>query len=242
MQAKLSSSLRGWIAIGVAVSGLSWMPQARASLINVDFNTDSSVTYSGAAIVGSAGDKWNGIDGGNLGTPANSSNVALLDAAGAATGVTLSMAGTSGAYDSAGFGCLIGSSPFAALMCDYVYRSAAAAATVTLVGLTPGAAFDLILYASADVAGRITDFALDGVTKSVTAAPAASFVSGTNYVQFSGAVGANGVLSFTFAGPAEGNLDGLQLTQTPNGAVPEPATLALVGLGLAAAGWRRKSC
>lgn len=232
---------RGLMVAGAAAIGLASPPLAHAGLVNVDFNSGtSSTTYSGAAVTGSAGDIWNGVNGGALGTPTNLGNVPLVDSSGANSGVSLSFGGTAGAYDATSAVCLMAATSFAPLLCDYIYRYSGAAATVTLAGLTPGAAYDLILYSMANDAGRVTDFALDGVTRSVTAATVSGLVSGTNYTEFTGTVSGTGLLSFTFTGPSEGNLDGLQLTQTVNGTLPEPATLALLSLGLAAAGYQRR--
>lgn len=221
--------------------------QVHASLVNVDFNAGQEVTYLGAAVVGSAGDTWNGIDGGTLGSPTTVSSVSLVDSAGTSTSLTLSVTGTQGAYDSTSAGCLMSSSSFASLMCDYIYRGQGATATVTLAGLTPGAAFDLILYSMANSPGRVTNFTLDGVTQVVTAADGSSFVLGVNYTEFTGIVDASGQLSLTFTGPdsedfSEGNLDGFQLTQNLSRSVPEPGTFALAGLALVgiAASRRRK--
>jgi hypothetical protein len=242
MPSKHPFSLRGLMVAGAAAIGLAGAPPAQAGLVNVDFNTgDPSATYSGAAVTGAAGDVWNGINGGTLGSPLDGSNLPLVDATGANSGVALSFSGTSGAYDSTGNGCLMSATSFAPLMCDYIYRFTGEVATLTLSGLTPGAAYDLILYAMANEEGRVTDYTVDGVTKSVTAGAASGLVLSTNYTEFTGTVAANGVLSFTFGGPSEGNLDGLQLTQTvTTHPLPEPATLALLGLGLAAAGYQRR--
>jgi hypothetical protein len=239
---------RGLAAVALALAALVTSAGAQAGLVNIDFNEGTAgPTYSGAAVVGSAGDVWNGISAGTLGTGTSGNNLSLIDAGGANSGVTLSFTQTSGAFNT-GSGCLMSAASTAALMCDYLYvASTAPAVKVTFAGLTPGSLFDLILYSMANDPGRVTDFTLDSTTQSVTAAAGNNLVQGTNYARFSGTVGAGGELAFTTAagqrqdiGLAEGNLDGIQLTQTP-AQVPEPASAALVLVALAAAvGVRRR--
>jgi hypothetical protein len=174
MQNKRLLSLQRWMAIGIAVAVLACVQRARPSLVNVDFNTSGSATYIGAAVVASAGDTRSGINGGDSGSPARIGNVALLDSTGDSTGVTLSVAGASGAYDTGSGGCQMVGSPSAALMGDYmmgdsIYRPRLDVA-VMLAGLTPGAVLDQILHSMADRDGRITRFTLGGVTQAVAAA------------------------------------------------------------------------
>ena len=244
----LSIPARGIAAVALALVALVTSAGAQAALVNVDFNEGTAgPTYSGAAVVGSASDVWNGIFAGTLGNGTSGNNLALIDAGGVNSGITLSFTQTSGAYN-AGGSCLMSAASTAALMCDYLYvGSTAPAVTVTFAGLTPGSLFDLILYSMANDSGRVTDFTLDSTTQSVTAAAGNNLVQGTNYARFSGTVGAGGELAFTTTagqrqdgGWVEGNLDGIQLTQTP-ARVPEPASAALVLVALAAAiGVRRR--
>jgi len=244
-----SLSASGLAVVVLALAALVTSVGAQAGLVNIDFNAGTAgPTYTGPAVVGSAGDVWNGISAGTLGVGASGNNLALIDAGGANNGITLSFTQTSGAYDT-GVGCLMSGASTAALMCDYLYVGRTApAVTVTFAGLTPGSLFDLILYSMANDSGRVTDFMLDSTTQSVTAAAGNNLVQGTNYARFSGTVGAGGELAFTTTagqrqdtGLVEGNLDGIQLTQTP-AQVPEPASaaLVLVALAAAAAGVKRR--
>ena len=219
---------------------------ARAGpLINVDFNAGLSPTYSGAAVLGTAGDAWNGIVVNSAG---GASNLALVDSSGMGSGVTLSY--NTPSMSVGGFS-IFGSplSPFqgtayASLMQDYLYViPSMGPATTTFSGLTAGGTYRLILYSSADsiapgqARGRDTGFTVHGVTEHVVQGSDSAFVEGSNYADFTAAADPLGNLSFTTQGfpyvpsPAfpdftrsEGNLNGMQLS-----AVPEPSTLAMFG-------------
>ena len=75
---------RGLATAAFALAALVTSAGTQVALVNVDFNTVfngvASPTYSGAAVVGSAGDVWNGISAGNLGVGTRGSNLALVDA------------------------------------------------------------------------------------------------------------------------------------------------------------------
>ena len=85
--------------------------QLRAQLININFTENSSAgnggpnpgpTMTGAGLLGSAGDHWNGISGGS------GSSIALIHADGSASPVTLSFT-AGGGYNVYNYG---GTTPF----------------------------------------------------------------------------------------------------------------------------------
>lgn len=228
-----------------AVTLLALSTDVQASVIvGVDFNQNifSPPAYSGAAVLGTAGDTWNGVWGNFSGTPAVL-NLPLVDSTGAATSLTLSAPALG--YIDAGSTTtppLFSGSAYD-LMRDYVYASAADQKTITVAGLTAGADYRLVLYSSTNLAGRKTDFTVSGVTKSVSPITASSLIEGVNYADFITAADGSGELSFTFTGDgSESALNGFQIQSVT--AVPEPSSLTMVSLiGIFVAGYlcrRRK--
>src|SRR5690349_12300611 len=144
----------GRVSFCAAIAALSLFVCARAQaaftgLINVDFGGPQfsgapQLVQTGPAEIGSAGDLWNAenlpqLGGGNQ----TASNLALLASDGSATGVQLSYnLADAGSYQAPGNGFAGG--PLEPLMTDYFY--AHGGGTVTLSGLTPGAAYDLFVY------------------------------------------------------------------------------------------------
>ncbi|HEV7925750.1 MAG TPA: hypothetical protein VGR14_10355, partial [Verrucomicrobiae bacterium] len=166
---------------------------APAQLLNVDFNENDGVgwggggpnpspTMSGAAVLGAAGDLWNGMD------VSSGTNIALNYANGNASPVTLTFT-SGGGYDVNSFG---GSTPFAstsydALMENYLFNSGMQQ-TITLAGLATNAAYNLVLYnaANSTAGGRTTYFTVNGVSKSSTwDGVSSTLVPGIDYVDFS---------------------------------------------------------
>jgi hypothetical protein len=242
----------------LSVAGAAGLASVQAQLINVDFNGNAvgqayggggvatGPTQSGAAILGSAGDTWNGFadsaftfasyPGGMSG-----SGLALNYANGSASGVTMRLT-ADGSYDanepnwgnSSAF--TTASSPYSNLMQDLIYANVPQ--SITLSGLAANQTFNLVLYNGGDQnvpGGRTSSFTVNGITQtSVWNGTANTLIAGTDYVQYLTATSdgsGNLVINFGVAGGSgalETDLNGFQL-QT----VPEPGTLALVSAGAA---------
>jgi hypothetical protein len=230
--------------------------RARAAFmgqLNIDFgelsptfNGPPSTTYSGAAVIGSAGDIWNGPEIPFAFTGhRNGAGIALLDSAGAATGVALAYTVT-GAYNIAAGAGPFHSSPLLPLMGDSWYNrnDTGQPGTITLSGLTAGGAYDLYLYSASDEANGLesTDFTVNALTKTAANSGAGALIAGDTYVKFSAVADASGdlLISFKSTSPTalDGLINGLQLVSAPTsggGGVPLPsgALAGLLGIGIA---------
>ncbi|HTQ51760.1 MAG TPA: cellulase family glycosylhydrolase [Candidatus Acidoferrales bacterium] len=196
----------------------------QAQLINVNFTLNSSAgtggpnpspTMSGAAVLGVAGDQWNGIS-------TNSGNgIPLIYANGSNSTVTMAFT-SGGGYNVNDYG---GSTPFAgtlynALMENYLYNNGTTQ-TITLSGLAVNTAYNLVLYNAANTAaaGRTTYFKVNGKTISSTwNGSSSALVAGIDYVDFpltlADALG-NMTINWTGTGSAEGDINGLQIQAVP---------------------------
>jgi hypothetical protein len=207
---------------------------AQADLINVDFNeSGTNLTYSGAAKIGSSGDIWNGAY-------LSSSNLALTNSAGSATGVTLSVSGSGlgAVWRGTGFN----STDYKNLMDDYI-TAASGTGTITLSGVSAGS-YILYIYSACNH-DRITYVTANSVGGTLTSLLATTtFTENNNYVKLSVVVDSSQTLTIKFYGDSsttgEGDINGFQLQSLT---VPEPATTILtVGgvLGLLAYAWRKR--
>src|SRR5580698_630522 len=140
-----------------------------AKLIDVNFTQNSSPgeggpspgpTMAGAAVLGSAGDQWNGISG--------SSGIPLVYSDGTASPVKMAFS-SGGGYNVFDYG---GTTPFAggadaALVENYLYNNGVSQ-TVTLSGLAPNTVYDVVLYNAANTTatGRTTYFTIGSNTLS----------------------------------------------------------------------------
>ena len=192
-----------------------------AQVIDVDFNNDSGgathggpsvgPNMSGAAVLGTAGDQWNGI------SVANGSGLSLFYVNGTVSPVTMSFT-SGGGYDVKAYS---GSTPFAgtaynSLMEDYLY-SGNTPQTITLSGLATNSAYKLVLYNAADTAGagRKTVFTVNGNTQtSLWDGTSSTLLAGVDYVYFSSAFSdgsGNLVIIYTGSAGAEGDINGFQI-------------------------------
>ncbi len=197
----------------------------QAQLINVDFNENSLAgsgggpnpgpTMSGAAVLGKAGDLWNGID------VSSGTGIPLAYADGSASTITMTFT-SGGGYDVNSYG---GSTPFAsttydAVMEDYLYNNGIPQ-TITLSGLEANSIYNLVLYNAANVvaASRTTYFTVNGNTQSsVWDGTSGTLIAGVDYVDFASALSdasGNLVITYTGNGSAEGDIDGFQIQAAP---------------------------
>ena len=192
----------------------------QAQLINVNFTLNSSAgsggpnpspTMSGAAVLGAAGDQWNGINTGS------GNGISLIYANGSNSTVTMAFT-SGGGYNVNDYG---GSTPFAstlynALMENYLYNNGTMQ-TITLSGLAVNTAYNLVLYNAANTAaaGRTTYFTVNGNTVGSTwNGSSSTLIAGVDYVQFASALSdgsGNLAITYTGAGTAEGDINGFQI-------------------------------
>ena len=189
---------------------------SQTTLIDVDIGIGALQT--GGAVLGSAGDVWNGFTA-NTATVINSAGATL-------SGVGITMSGQAGvnANDTGGTAMDAATTP---LMQDYAYLTAAGTITVSLTGLTAynGYPFTLVVYAAGDNASPSQGASL-AVTAGATGGNTASTLTtsgnpdrklsdgpGVAYQTFTGTL-TNGTLTFTatrLAGSTYLGLNGFQL-------------------------------
>ena len=232
------------VMASLALAALPARAAFDTGLINVDFNQNStppSPTYSGAAVVGSAGDTWNAFGGVTYVGGASASGAPLVLSDNSPSAVTLSYSTPDGFYDAAATSNYA-ASPYADLLRDQMVTNRSGTdgpASVSFGGLTPGASYTLILYSGgSDAVGRNTSFTVNGVTQDTIAGHSNTLVAGENYVSYNATADAAGGLAFTFTSVPDGtftNFDGdLSGIQLAPQASPEPAALSLLALCSAA--------
>lgn len=248
------------------VMGAVGLGRVQAQLLEVNFIDDSvNVAYgggnvpapaamSGAAVIGSPGDLWNGLGGFAYSAYPNGATFTsgtLLYANGSASGITLSLSAPSGTYDAnaAGFNNHslfswasladeqndIGYpyTPWAGLMASCLAaNSTAATGFVTLRGLAPGGVYNLYTYNASDQnegAGRTSTFTVNGVTQTSTYSYQTNLVKGADYLEFTNVVAdSTGTLTINFGDliDSESDFNGFQLQAVTNhnGGTEPPAT------------------
>lgn len=260
MVSKSLSTIKMAAAVAVAVGMLGLAAQAHATTVSLQFSGYSGHDISSSSTVAGAvpADFWNYQTDGTNGNqaPAGSPYIStatsnggnpnaggiLLDSNGNSSGITYSLSytrvdGTNGSGFTNGSG-------------DQLLASEAAGvqnngnAVLTINGLSPNATYDIyaevnpMFFASNPTAEEITSgstaYYLNssntlGTWVQSTATSAASATT-ANYVEFTGLTGAaTQTLTVVDNGNAYG-LDGVQIVSTGS-AIPEPATLGLLGVG-----------
>jgi PEP-CTERM motif len=236
---KLTTTTRSWrfLTLGCILLVILLPSAGRAQLIDVDFNANSTPGYtqSGAAVLGNAGDLWNGI----VWSASQSSNFAsLFDSMGITSGISLTFSApaafNAASYPQAGLPNGFYGTPYSNLMNDYLVAYPNQPGQFTLSGLQPTQDYQLLVYtdSAADGTGRQTNVTVSGLTVTqLTNAPLNpmfnQFVQGSNYLAFNVKPTQAGLLTVDFsAAVGEGDITGFQLV-----AVPEPSTLALMLVG-----------
>lgn len=206
----------------VAFMSIALQVQAQP-ILNIDFNQKSNPDpplMSGAAVIGSDGDIWNGVKSESGTTPALSYNDGTLSA------ITLThVTGQTFSTDISTQSPFDGTADYN-LMRDYYFDSSGSdSETLSLNNLTPNGFYDIYFYSGANTNGRETDFTVDSQNKTATFSNAFNtFEENVNYVLFESVqVDGSGDLVFTFSSSTEPNLNGLQLI-----AIPELSHISLI--------------
>ena len=252
----------GWIQdfrldTGVSTNPAAYVEGIRQSspgiILDVNFIDDSvNVAYgggadpapsamSGAAVIGSSGDIWNGLHGFAYsaypsGATYTASGGSLLYTDGTRSAVTLSLSAPNGSYDNnavnwssftpfswasyaaetAGTG--YPNTPYAALMATIISTAANTAnGYVNLGGLSPNAVYNLYVYSAGNAAGRASTFTVGGGGGSQVSTyddANTNLVSEVDYLEFAGVTAdASGNLAIGFGngGVSECDFNGFQL-------------------------------
>ena len=235
---------------------------AAVELINIQFQSSSQSVpaYNGGAVIGGAGDTWNGI------TSPGGTNIALKNSTGSlsSTGATMSWDGSGlfAGYHN-GYTNAFGGGSYDPLMNSYIYLLGGSIAvpqvarTISFNNLAGNTTYDLYVYTegAGDAVGRNLSIKINGntiTTDHASLSNRGTFVEGENYLKVTGTTDSNGYLSFTYSGvgtgntggkPGEADINGIQLRQ-PSESVPEPSTYVLTGIGglLIALRLKRYSC
>jgi hypothetical protein len=198
-------------------------------MIDIAYNWGGG-SPSGAAYWGMANDQWNIYNAFNAPT---GGPFALMNVAGAGTGATMSYSASGGVQSATS-----NTQPDPQLTNYYLYNNASGPIVISLDGLTPNQEYAMVLYVSSNDAGGGDRSLMGTVTGSgttnfaATGDPQATFVTGFNIVTLTAMSDSTGALTITENdGPlntsGEVDMNGLQIQ-----AVPEPAPMAALGIGI----------
>lgn len=212
------------ILIFIFALTLSSMP-ASAALLNMNFNGSG---FSGEAVIGEAGDYWNSADRG-------SGTVILRDADNAFTSYTVSIGGGDGNWNLSG-GSGFSGTPLYELMNNFIYTGGSPI-TLLFQGLSAGTHYNLYLYGQSDWNSHLfgTKTTVGTEVKTSNYDNINSLVEGTNYLNFRGAVAANGELLVVInvaPGKVQAMTNGFQLELNNATPVSVPGLFGILGAGL----------
>jgi hypothetical protein len=204
------------------------------TLYNVDCGTTNSPTYSGAAVLGSAGDVWNAYTNGSW-VPTPGPSITLLDSTGTLSSVQFNVGNNSGASN-----WTTGNEPVnpGDLMADYLEAPGWGAADgwpikARFSNLPASTPFTLVVYSSGSSTGQAGEITLvdpsGNIVKDTTAASRdISAGEGVAYQTFAGTTDANGGVYFEVKTITDDwhALNGVQLD-----IVPEPSVIVLLLMG-----------
>ena len=228
---------RGWrscwgFMVGGAALTLQVVPTtAQAVSFNVDFGGGGVPDSSYGAAVGQPG-HWNLVAG---------TNTALCDFNGFSTEITLTISGFQTINNTAG-----GGTDFGALMKSGAKRGFGTTNPWTVsIGSLASGLYRVTIYDQVQEAFSPGDFTVEGTSVGDFNGPseATGFLNGQNYrsVDVNVTDGTLNLAQVSGASPPVGTsygIAGLQITANP---VPEPGTMALAGLALAAAARRHRT-
>lgn len=202
------------IQLAFLLLSMFFVQSVQGTLYNIDFKAGypGFPTYIGKGILGAVADNtWNGLQ--NAST--TKTNVALVDARGAASTATFSSNGFGGDF---GFP----SPPIFAWgnFSDFWYLDAThASATVSINNLPAGQSYDLILYCFAGDTGEAMQASVNGGTQQATSGVKTGVIqwsenpdAKSNLLRFTGTVPVSGIVSIALSRPnTSANIQGMQL-------------------------------
>ncbi|MDD5708039.1 MAG: hypothetical protein PHR35_19140 [Kiritimatiellae bacterium] len=196
--------------IAATVTLLGLVASSRSQVLNVNFTGSGGNTYAGQGALTDPGNStWNNVTGAS----ATYSDLVWSDNT-PATGVSVVTANA--AVYAAG-------SPSISLFRGYIYNQGAVSGSITIIGLTPGAEYDIYLYSGGNATTWATIFTVGGISSSaLSTTNTSAFVNGVvdpingNYVMFLNQTAVDGSLTIQVRGASTyWAVDGLQVALSP---------------------------
>lgn len=177
-------------------------------LISVCLGGGRAAKFEGKGVLGEDKNKWNMLAGGQ------GVKVGVVDVNEDLTDVSLTFT-SDGAFSAADGG-------FSDTKFDPLFRSYLHARNngrVTILGLTPNAEYDLVVYSGSNTNGRRTTFTVGKESKTTTyKAEVRDLTEGVNYARFVITADAQGTATVYYGSAGrgdEGNINGLQISPKP---------------------------